>query len=160
MRLKQIPLIVLSGLIWFGIGLFLMHLGLNFIVEAAGNKETPTFLIRLFSKLAGTQEQAALLLIVIALTLGFFKGRLVLAKTAARVVKRILSLPNPVPITQVYGKGYLLLIAAMVLLGMSLKWLQLATDIRGVIDVAVGSALMNGAVHYIRHASAIRKQRS
>ncbi|MBY0529473.1 MAG: hypothetical protein K2P51_04705 [Rhabdochlamydiaceae bacterium] len=160
MRLKHIPLIVLSGLLWFGIGIFLMTLGLNFIVEAAANKETPSFLIRTFTKLAGNQEQSALFLIVIGLALGFIKGRVVLAKSAARVVKRILSLPNPVPLSQAYGKGYLMLIAGMVMLGMSLKWLQLPLDFRGLIDVAIGSALMNGAIAYIRHADAIRKQRS
>ncbi len=160
MRIKQIPLIVLSGLTWFAIGIFLMTLGLNFLTEAAKDKTVSFFLIDSLSKLAGNREQASLLLIVIGLAVGFAKGRLVLAKSAARVVRRILSLPNPVPLSQAYSKGYLMLIAGMVLMGMSLKWLQLPIDIRGVVDVAIGSALMNGAIAFIRLADTIRKQRS
>lgn len=160
MRLKHIPLIILSGLLWFGIGLFLLSLGLNFVVEAASNTASPSFLIRLFTRLAGSPQQSALLLIVIALALGFVKGRLVLSKSAARVVRRIVSLPNPVPLSQAYGKGYLMLIAGMVLLGMSLKWLNLPSDLRGFIDVTIGSSLMHGAIAYVRLAETIRKQRS
>lgn len=160
MRIKQIPLIILSGLIWFAIGIFLMTLGLNFITDAAKDKTTSFFLINFFAKMAGNREQASLLLIVLGLGIGFIKGRFVLAKSAGKVARRILSLPNPVPLTQAYGKGYLMLISGMVLMGMSLKWLQLPIDIRGTIDVAIGSALMNGAIAFIRLADAVHKQRS
>ena len=123
-------------------------------------KEIAHPLLASLAKLAGSNQQAALLLIVLSLAVGFIKGRLVLSKSAQRVVRRILSLPNPIHLSQAYSKGYLMLVGGMVLMGMSLKWLNLPLDVRGAIDVAIGSALMNGALAFIRCADTVRKQRS
>lgn len=160
MRLNHIPLIVLSGLLWFIVGFCLLTLGLNFIVHAAQLPKDSFFLIKWLAPLAGSREQAAIILIIFSLMVGFMKGRFVLSKSANRVVQRILALPSPVPLSKAYSRGYLILIASMILLGMSLKWLHLPEDIRGVIDVAIGSALMNGALVYFRLAFSSRKQGS
>ena len=37
------------------------------------------------------------------------------------------------------------------LMGMSLRWVSIPYDIKGVIDVAVGSALANGSAFYFRY---------
>jgi hypothetical protein len=78
------------------------------------------------------------------------KGRFVLSKTVRRVVHRISSLSEPIRFLDVYSAKYFVLIASMILLGMTLRWLSVPSDIRGMIDVAVGSALMNGAMLYFR----------
>lgn len=160
-KLTPFKLIIFSGFVWFAIGLYLLTLGMHFIVgTAVSGAYDPTSLLALFSPIAGGREQGALLLIVIGLLLGFIKGRLVLAKTVQKVVDRIRSLPMPIKLSQVYGLSYVALIGVMVLLGMSLKWLQVPLVLRGIIDVAIGSALMNGASAYFRTAFALRKKKA
>jgi hypothetical protein len=157
---NHFKLIVFSGLLWLGIGAYLLTLGMRFVVGVAqGAVGDTTSLIAIFSPLAGGREQAALLLIIIGLLIGFLKGRFVFTKTVQKVVQRIISLPMPIKLSQVYGARYLGLIGGMILLGMSLKWFHLPLEIRGMIDVAIGSALMNGALLYFRSAAAFRKQK-
>lgn len=151
--------IAISGAIWFIVGMGLMVLGLNFIVMKARFDLTETSsLIARLSPVAGGREQAAMALIIMGLIIGFLKGRFVLVKTVQRVVHRIVSLQPPIKISQVYSKGYILLIAGMILLGMSMKWLAIPQEIRGTIDVAIGSALINGAMAYFRSAFSVNKQ--
>jgi len=159
MHLSKTAWIAISGMIWFIIGIGLLTLGLNFIVYKSQIEwQETTSLIAKIAPLVGGREQAALTLIVIGLILGFLKGRFILMKTVRRVVERILKLSSPVNFSQVYSKGYLMLIGAMILLGLSMKWLGLPQDIRGTIDVAIGSALMNGGVAYFRLAFAVQRQ--
>jgi hypothetical protein len=159
MRISKAAWIAISGLIWFVVGVGLLTMGLHFIIHKAQIElgET-TSLIAKISPLAGGREQAALALITIGLIIGFIKGRFVLAKTVKRVSERILSLEPPLKLSQVYSRGYLFLIGGMVLLGMSMKYLGFPADIRGLIDVAIGSALMNGASVYFRVAMHVRKE--
>lgn len=159
--INHFKLIIFSGLVWLGIGTYLLTLGVHFIVGVAQGPvgDTPS-LLAIFSRIAGGREQAASLLIVLGLCIGFLKGRLVFTKTVQKVVQRIISLPMPIQLSQVYGARYLGLIAGMVLLGMSLKWFHLSLDIRGMVDVAIGSALMNGALLYFRSGIAFRKNKS
>lgn len=153
MSLSKTTWIAISGVIWFVIGVGLLTLGLNFIVYKAQLEPTETTsLIAKLAPIAGGRDHAALVLVIIGLMVGFIKGRLVLGKTVKRVCEHILKLPTPIKITQVYSKKYILLICSMILLGMSMKWLGLPMEIRGTIDVAIGSALMNGAVAYFRVA--------
>ncbi|MBS0616368.1 MAG: hypothetical protein JSR58_07455 [Verrucomicrobia bacterium] len=136
--MKHTSWIVVSGSLWLAIGVFLLTMGLKKIV-------------------LGTEgEQTALLLISVGLLIGFFKGRFVLSKTVDRVCHRILSQPSPVALKQVYGKGYLFLIAGMMALGMILKWVPIPVHWVGLVDVAVGSALINGAFLYYRKAATVR----
>ena len=159
MPLSKTAWIVISGLIWFMVGIGLLTLGLNFIVfKAQMDLADMTSLIAKLSPLTGGREQAALALITIGLIIGFIKGRFILGKTVRRVSERILSLPQPVKFAQVYSKGYLMLIGGMILLGLSMKWLGIPTDVRGTVDVAIGSALMNGAMAYFRVAFAVKKE--
>jgi len=142
--------IAFSGLMWFVVGTFLLVFGVKLIVHASLEQGAGAFLLGKLHHVMKSKERAALLLLVLALVLGFMKGRLVLSKTVTRVVKRIAALPEPIKASQVYSIGYLALIGCMVLLGMSMKWLCIPLDVRGGIDVAVGSALMNGGMLYFR----------
>ncbi len=159
MGLSKTVWIIISGAIWFIVGIGLLTLGLNFIVFKAQIDFTDTTsLIAKLAPIVGGRDQAALALITIGLILGFIKGRYVLGKTVKRVSERIITLSQPIRFSQVYSRGYLMLIGGMILLGISMKWLGIPTEIRGLIDVAIGSALMNGAMAYFRVAFAVHKE--
>ena len=160
MRSSQVLWIVISGIVWFVVGIGLLTLGMHFIIAKAQLDlyETRSLIFH-FSSLTGGREEAAFALIDLGLLMGFLKGRFVLSKTVKRVVARIVSLPEPLSVSQIYSKGYLALIGGMVLLGISMKWTGIPVDIRGVVDVAIGSALMNGASAYFRAAFAVHKGR-
>ena len=91
-------------------------------------------------------------MVAVGLLVGFFKGRFVLSKTVSKMVGRVLSLPLPIRFSQVYHPSYYFLIALMICLGLLLKYLPIPIDLRGMIDVAIGSALVNGALLYFRAA--------
>jgi hypothetical protein len=159
MRISHAFMIILSGAVWLLIGLFLLIKGLGLLVTAAHFSAEP-FLITPLVNLAGTREQAALLLVALSLVVGFLKGRFVLAKTVKRSVERIFSFPSPVPLAKIYNKASYLIIFFMMGLGMLMRVLPISPDVRGAVDVAVGAALINGALLYFRCAFATKGQRS
>jgi len=151
-------MIILSGLIWLAIGVMLMSMGLNFIVKSILVENLVVLrrpVLDFFANILGGYDQGAIAVIALALIIGFFKGRFVLKKTVGRTIARIRALPNPAPLSQIYHKAYYLLIAVMMTLGFILKFVPL--DIRGGVDVVVGSALINGAILYFRHARPVAK---
>lgn len=114
--------IQISGIIWLSIGAFLFYKGM--------------FLTK------------SLLLFGLALFLGCLKGELILQKTAKRIVGQICSLSSPISFKKVYPLSYWLLILSMVALGFLCRYLP--DEVRGFIDIAIGSALMYGARLYFR----------
>ncbi len=152
-------MIIFSGLIWFAMGLFLMSLGLNLVITSILSENLTTLkrpLLDFFAHLLNGYDQGAIIVIAFALIVGFFKGRFVLKKTVGRTIARIRALPNPAPFSQIYHKAYYLLIGLMACLGFILRFFPL--DVRGAVDIAVGSALINGAILYLRHAIPSAKQ--
>ncbi|MEI8365823.1 MAG: hypothetical protein WCF65_05325 [Parachlamydiaceae bacterium] len=156
MKLSHSKLITLSGLVWFAIGVYLLQLGLTLIF---GNFHMPAELfqhhlpfIHALMGYIGGKEIAAILLVIIALYAGYLKGRYVLGKSAQRGIDRIGTLPNPSHIKTIYAPAYYLLLGGMVVLGISIKYMGLSNDVRGLIDVIIGSALINGAMIYFRAA--------
>ncbi|MBA3815585.1 MAG: hypothetical protein H0X29_03525 [Parachlamydiaceae bacterium] len=152
MKLSHTKLIVISGLIWFVIGASLLRLGLNLLITSTqdfGNYP----LINLLQPYLNTAENAALFLVVIALIIGYFKGNFVLGKSARRGVERIRSFPNPTSIANIYSAKYYILLAVMIGLGISIKYMGLNSDVRGFVDVIIGSALINGAMLYFKLAA-------
>lgn len=149
LKLSHSTMTFISGAIWMGIGIFLLQLGLNLLFVQLFDIKSTTPLLNLFKGIFSHQE-AAILIAAIALYIGFLKGKHVLTKAANRGIERTLSLPNPAPIHQIYSRKYYLLIGIMVLLGISLKYSGIPNDIRGAIDIAIGSALINGSIHYFR----------
>ena len=148
--------ISLSGFIWMGIGIFLLHKGLQYF-SAVGpqifNKTYEGFsLILLLGSIAGTPEKGVMILLCIGIALGFFKGRIILKKSVNRIVSRIRSMPSPISIKQLYPKEYYFLIGGMMLLGFVFKFLPLPLDVKGFIDFTIGIALINGAMLYFRAA--------
>lgn len=156
-KFSHSALIFLSGLIWFAVGCLLLTLGLNFIVDTLliDNIAQPHPVLLFLAKYTDSIESAALVWIAFALLIGFLKGRKVLSKSVNKSVNRILTLPNPANLSQIYTPSYYLLLGAMVGLGILVRFTPL--DVRGGIDVAVGSALINGAMLYFRLAWSIRQ---
>lgn len=151
-KVSHFTMIMISGLVWMAVGCFLLPLGLNFIV-ASLLKENASLshpILNFFAPYVGGIDQAALTLIVIALFIGFLKGRKVFAKSVYRSVDRISTLPNPASISKIYTPAYYILLGSMVLLGVLVRFAPL--DVRGAVDVAVGAALINGAMLYFRQA--------
>ncbi len=127
--MKHSTLIRISGLIWSLVGMALTILGLTFLFKAH-----------------------CLLLLFIAFPLGYIKGRTVLKKSAMRQLSRLTALKKPL-LKDLFGKGYLILIGIMFLLGFSLRYCPLA--LRGTIDIAVGFGLLVGSSYYYKKELAL-----
>ncbi len=157
MKFRHRSLIIISGLVWLSIGIFLLTLGLNFIFETVQNPDIASLqgrfsFLGLAEKFIENKQNAIAVLITFALFLGYIKGRTVLAKTANKQVQRIMTLPNPASIKYLYTKGQLLLIGLMITLGISMRFFPITTDTRGVVDIAIGFALINGGILFFRSA--------
>ena len=159
-KVSHAALIFLSGCIWLIAGCFLLSLGLNFIVSTLlqANISQSHPILTFLTPYVGNLDNAALLWIVISLFIGFLKGKKVFAKAVKRAIDRIRNLPNPAPLGKIYPPAYYLLLASMGLLGFLMRYVPI--DVRGGVDVAVGSALINGAVLYFRGAWAVRQSQS
>lgn len=157
MNIRHGLAIALSGVLWMSIGILLLLKGFGYLLHPS--PELTPSLLPYLSSFGKDASQAPLFLVSIGLVIGFIKGRFILAKTASRVIKKIESLPNPCPILSVYSPTYLILLGSMVFLGMLFKWLPIAYDIKGVIDVAIGSALTNGSAFYFRHFADARRKK-
>lgn len=145
--------IVVSGFFWAAAGFSLLYKGLHLISQGAMGPNGGNSLAAAWF---GGGERGATALVALGLLVGFVKGRFILAKTVKRVCDRILSLTLPIRIGQVYSSAYIILIGSMILLGMTLRFLPIPLDVRGVVDVAIGSALLNGSMFYFRRAQALR----
>lgn len=146
----------ISGLVWLAVGFFLFTLGVSLLtahLTAAGGSYP---LIDLVAPYFGGREQATIALIAAALYIGFLKGKHVLGKSARRGIARLQTLPNPASIARIYGASYYMLLGSMILLGVAIKYTGIPSDLRGFIDLTVGTALIQGAVVYMRLANALK----
>lgn len=150
-------LIAFSGALWMAVGLYLLPLGIRFLLTAAQANGEGYYLFQGLSALGINSEQAALVLLAMGLAVGYAKAKTVLAKTVKKGVERIQQLPAKASLAAIYTPKYLLLIGFMVLLGLSLKWFAVPLDIRGFVDVTIGAALINGAMLYFRNSYALVK---
>jgi len=147
---SPVTVLLLSGFTWFFIGIMLLTKGLGLAVTSSQLDQASTVFLPMIAKLAGDWQQGALLLIISAVFVGFLKGRMVLTKSAKRVITRVASFKGRIPLTQIYAAKYYILIAGMMLLGFSFRFFNCPVDIRAFVDIAVGSALMNGSMIYFR----------
>lgn len=156
-KLSHTTLIAISGLIWLAVGFFLLPLGVNFLVAALLKENAEAFhpLLISLAPLAGGVEAGALVLVVLGMMIGFLKGRFILSKTVKKGVDHIRSLPNPASLGQVYTLKYYILLGSMFLLGFLARMAPM--DVRGLIDVTIGTALIIGAILYFRHALHVRR---
>lgn len=145
-----------AGLLWFAIGIFLLTLGIKFILASLSFPEHAPkagfSTLNFLKPLIADPQNGCVVLLAVSLLLGYMKGRFVLGKTVQKQVSRIMTLPNPAHIKYLYTKAHYLLIGLMIGLGISMRFLPITLDTRGFIDVAIGSALMNGSMLYFRFA--------
>lgn len=151
MRISPFAALLISFASWVSMGVFLLYKGLTLLVELA-TFEMPSSFMHSLSQRVGGMQQAILTCICLGLFVGFMKGRFVLSKTVARLSNRFYSYARPMAFKEMYPVSYLALVGSMVLLGLSLKWLPVPQELRGTVDVAIGSALTNGAFQYLRVA--------
>ena len=159
MKLSHAKLIAISGAIWFAIGVYLLNIGLNLLVANTASDQVLVSEYPLLHSIApylGSIQTAALTLVIVALAIGYFKGRYVLGKSAEKGAQRIQSMPNPAPLSKIYSPKYYLLLGGMVALGISIKYMGLSNDVRGFIDTIIGAALINGAMIYFRLAQMVK----
>lgn len=96
-------------------------------------------------------------LIAVGLVLGFLKARFVLSKVVDREVVRINTLQEPCGIMQLFEAKQSILYVCMMCLGALLKLLRIPSALHGTIDVAVASALFQGAIFFIIHAMDVKE---
>lgn len=148
--MKHRTLVILSGAVWLVVGVCLMSFGLHLIIKEIPAGPQATSPIDLFGFLAKDRTQASLLVITLALFIGYLKGKRVLRKAAERQIARLLEMAPPLSIRNLYSPAYLLLLALMMGFGIALRYLPIAPDLRGFIDLAVGSALIQGSTTFLR----------
>ncbi len=161
LKLSHANLSLISGLIWACVGCFLLQMGLKLILDPTyldGSGSTP--ILSSVKGVMGGLQEAGIALIAIALYIGYLKGKYLLRKSAQKGVERLQTFPDPMPLQQIYSPKYYILLGAMIGLGLSMRFLGVPNDIRGGIDVAVGAALINGALEYFRLGLAMRKEKT
>jgi hypothetical protein len=81
----------------------------------------------------------------LAVGAGLVKGKLILDRTAGRVIDRVETLQDPNPLKsvfQMFGAKTIALIVAMMTFGIVLRAAGVSFEVRGLIYIAVGMALL------------------
>jgi hypothetical protein len=89
-----------------------------------------------------SRSQSAVLVLLLALAVGFAKARFVLDRTAGRIIERIESRGDGRCLGGFLSWKSWLLVAAMILLGRLLRASPLPLLARGAIYLAIGAALL------------------
>lgn len=155
--MKQTHVLVLYGMLWMVVGFFLLTLGLKFLTVSALMQEG-AYMHRLASLFSLTPSQIAMFATVASIGGGFCKARFMLYKAAKRNIARIVQEKGNVPLKKIFPLSFLVLVAVMMSLGFLMKIFQLPLDIRGVVDVTVGSGLILGGMTYFIFAKAHSKK--
>lgn len=151
LKFKAKTMIFLSGFVWFFMGTFLMWKGMRYLEEALVVFQSDEYpLLSSLYSIAGGVSEAIVLVVFTALLIGVVKGRFVLGKSACRGIARLQSLPEPILLSNIYPLPYYGLYAVMMGMGMAMSLFKCPHDIRGFVDIAVGSALLNGSLCYFR----------
>ena len=150
LKFRPKTLILLSGTVPFLVGFFLIKTGFTLLVDSSRESQIYTHLsyplISLFEMIFASSQTALLMLILLSCAIGYLKGKFVISKTTARNIARLQTLAQPIKITQLYTVPYYILIAGMMCLGILMNTLSVPKDVRGLIDAAVGFALIEGSL--------------
>jgi hypothetical protein len=161
LRFKPQSLIFLSGIPFFLAGFMLIRKGLGFISEAVRLlthlPSTPLPLANFANSFWGDETTLSLFLIVPALFIGLFKGRKIIVPSVQQNLTRLLSLSNDAPLTALYDKKRWIVLCVMMTIGMLMNVLSIPFDIRGVINLAVGVALLQGGVASLRTFRSLKR---
>ena len=159
MRVGHIAGIVISGSVWLVMGCLLTFKGLFLAVGSILSFQVAEHpLVAFFNYFFAHIERSGTCLVFVAIIVGMIKGRFVLAKTVNRFVKRIVLTPSPLKFKDLFPWRYLMLIGSMMCIGMLLRFLPIPKDVKAFIDLAIGSALINGAFLYFKQASMLKME--
>lgn len=132
--------LVIAALIWTVVGIGLSTMGLLFWFHLP---------------YLGNLDPQHLAIGGLMMGIGLVKGKFVLDKTAGRVIDRVETLQeiNPAKsILQMFGAKTLALIGAMMFIGYLLRAMGVSYEIRGLVYLAVGPALLWSSRNYWRSA--------
>ncbi len=135
-RVGQKPLMTMAFLFWLIGGIALTIVGAKRLTEAmdAHNGDFMVLGIGL----------------IIAVAIGLAKGRFVLSKTSKRNIERLQTLALPAKLIQVYSVKSWIIIEIMLLISASLTWFGADPFWRGLVNVAVGLALLMSSLTYLQ----------
>ncbi|MDH4378638.1 MAG: hypothetical protein QE263_01860 [Vampirovibrionales bacterium] len=125
-KLGKTGLIRLAQWLWLAGGVSLLLAGVNRLSGSMGEISQPVLLGSL----------------VVAVIIGAAKGRFVLGKTAKRNLDRLNAITEPQKLVHVYNTRSWIMIGLMLVISASLTWFAAPMLWRGVVNVAVGLALM------------------
>ena len=145
MKISYVNALIFSGIIWLIVGFSLAFKGVNYALSASGAT-------------VGSFSGPMLAMILSGVILGYLKGRFILSKTVKKYVQYIVQFDEPLKITQLFPKRYLLVVGIMMVLGMSMKVLPIPFAAKSVIDFTVGVALFYGASLYFGVARTFSKE--
>lgn len=142
-KLPKFVWLTLWGCLWIFAGFMLLRKGVYF----------------LFVREEGlTDPKWGFALIGLAIIIGFFKGRILLKKAAKRIIEKISIIQGSVSYKQALERRSLLMMAVMIGLGLTLNRLPILPWVRGLIDLTIGTALLQGSVFFFQ--GIFTKQRS
>lgn len=144
--LKKPHWLRLAGALWALGGLSLCLKGSGFLSQALAEGKGAISLL-------GSSREDLSLLASLGIVLGWVKGKFAMRRAVERTVKRIAPLEQ-VSWKEVFPLSFWILMGGMVALGASLRYLPLPLDIRGALDLAIGTALLYGANRYLIAARA------
>ena len=130
--------IVITGVGWLAIGCMLMTKGIKYLAIA---------------KMSAVSSDLCMILTFLGLILGYLKGKFIFSKTVDRLISRIYTIKGSITLLNVYPVSYWLIMVGMSFMGVFIKALPLNIEFLGMIDLAIGSALVNGAMLYFRKSS-------
>jgi len=155
--MKKHSLIRIAGLVWLVVGTGLISMGFRFFSVVLHDpslvhiKKGFSFL-RLMTSYP--YQTVVMWLMISAFLIGYLKGRTVLKKSALRQIQRIEAITTQAKIYHLYSPGFFILVLFMIGLGISMRFLPITLEVRAFIDVAIGTALLQGALHYFRYTPA------
>lgn len=142
---KQL-LIATAGAVWLIVGLLLLAKGVFLLCTLSTNEG---ILARFFERKASVFP----FLIGLGFLLGWAKGHFLLSKSVKRTIARLSSCTGLIHFSKLYRLQDYVLIMAMIALGRFLQWIHCPCDLRGMMNIAIGFALLFGAVLYFRFAN-------
>lgn len=160
MKFEKHSLISIVGMVWFIVGIFLLFSGLKLIFFTGlikGQSFTPIISVIMYA-FTGAIIPTMIVIVFLGLLLGYAKSKWAFVRVIRKTVQRIYPMPGLVRISNLYRLHEILLIFAVIALSRIVQFIHLPLDIQGVVNIAIGSALINGAVVYFRFALRIKEE--
>lgn len=150
MQLTKKTWLLFSWLSWLIIGSVLFFKGIGFILMICYAPDSPVSpVFKKLVKLFGGTEQVIVSFIISALVIGILKSHFILSKTSGRIIERLQKRPfEKISLGSVYDKKYYFILLLMMGIGIFFRFVPCSLDLRGLIDIAVGFALIHGSLSY------------